>query len=151
MSLTEISRRRLLQMTGGGMLAGSLGLNASSALAQSATIKVWDQYSSDPLVGAFQKVLDNFAAESGYTIDRNVQLGAQIADIAATALSSGTGPDLLQYSVGKGNAGLLADAGLIVPLEDYAEQYKWRERLSSIALAEASLDGKIWGAHKKRK
>lgn len=146
MAITDVSRRRLLQLSGGGLMTGALGLAGRPAFAQDVTLKVWDQYSSEPLVGAFQKVLDNFAAKTGYAIDRNVQLGGQIADIAATALSSGTGPDVLQYSVGQGNAGLLAEAGLIVPLEEYAEQYNWREKLSAIALAEASLDGQLWGA-----
>lgn len=145
MKSTSISRRQLLQLSGGTAVAGALGLNATATFAQSSSIKVWDQYSTEPLRSAFQKVLDQFGSDVGHTLVREVQLGASIKDIAATALSSGSGPDLLQYSVGQGNAGLLADANLIIPMDEYAEEFGWNERLSKIALLEASLGGRIWG------
>jgi raffinose/stachyose/melibiose transport system substrate-binding protein len=146
MPLSAVSRRRLLQLSGAGLAAGALGSFSRSAFAQGASIKVWDQYSNEPLLSAFEKVLNNYSAASGNSIVREVQLGASIKDIAATALASGTGPDILQYSVGKGNAGLLADAGLIIPMEEYAAKYNWHDRLSGIALLEAGLDGQLWGA-----
>ncbi|MGJ8586100.1 MAG: ABC transporter substrate-binding protein [Marinosulfonomonas sp.] len=145
MNSIGISRRRLLKLSGAATAAGALGLGSQASYAQSASVKVWDQYSSEPMRSAFQKVLDRFGSDAGYNLIREVQLGASIKDIAATALSSGTGPDLLQYSVGQGNAGLLADANLIIPLDDYAAEYGWQDRLSSIALLEASLGGRIWG------
>jgi len=146
MPLSAVSRRRLLQLSGAGLAAGALTSLTGPAFAQGQSIKVWDQFATEPLLSAFQKVLDNYAASSGNSLVREVQLGSNIKDIAATALASGTGPDILQYSVGQGNAGLLADANLIVPMDDYASQYGWNDRLSSIALLEASLDGKLWGA-----
>jgi raffinose/stachyose/melibiose transport system substrate-binding protein len=146
MPLSALSRRRLLQLSGAGLAAGAFGTLARPAFAQGQNIKVWDQFATEPLLSAFQKVLDNYAAASGNTIVREVQLGASIKDIAATALASGTGPDILQYSVGQGNAGLLADADLIIPMEEYAAQYNWHDRLSNIALLEASLGGQLWGA-----
>lgn len=146
MSLSALSRRRLLQLSGASLAAGALGSLTRPAFAQGMSIKVWDQFSTEPPLSTFQKVLDSYASASGNTIVREIQLGASIKDIAATALASGTGPDILQYSVGQGNAGLLADAGLIVPMEEYAAKHNWHERLSNIALLEASLGGQLWGA-----
>src|SRR5690242_1030325 len=146
MPFSPLSRRRLLQLTGAGMATGVLAGLGGRAIAQDVSIKMWDQFSDEPPMSTFQQVLDNFAHKAGVKIDRNVQNGGQIANIAATALGSGTGPDILQYSVGKGNAGLLADANLIVPLEEYASKYKWAGRLSPIAMLEAQLNGKLWGA-----
>jgi raffinose/stachyose/melibiose transport system substrate-binding protein len=116
------------------------------AYAQSATIKLWDQFAAEPGQAAFQAILDAYAASSGNKIDRTIQPGATISQVAATALASGTGPDVIQYSVGKGNAGVLAEAGLIIPLDEYAAKYDWASRLSPIAILEAQLDGKLWGA-----
>lgn len=146
MPLTTLSRRRLLKLSGAGLAVGAFAGFSRPAFAQGQSIKMWDQYATEPLLGAFQKVLDNYSAETGAAIVREVQLGASIKDIAATALASGTGPDILQYSVGKGNAGLLADANLIIPMEEYAAKYNWNDRLSQIALLEAGLDGQLWGA-----
>lgn len=46
----------------------------------------------------------------------------QIRAIARTALASDTGPDtgpdVIYHEVGVGNAGVLADAGLVMSLED---------------------------------
>lgn len=146
MPLTAVSRRRLLQLSGAGLAAGAFGTLTRPAFAQQPSIKVWDQFGTEPPLSTFEKVLANYAATSGHNVIREVQVSATIKDIAATALASGTGPDILQYSVGKGNAGLLADAGLIIPMEEYATKYNWRSRLSGIALLEAELDGQLWGA-----
>ncbi len=146
MPFSPLSRRRLLQLSGAGLAAGALGALTRPAFAQGQTIKLWDQFASEPGQAAFQSLLDQFVAQSGHTIERTIQPGATIAQVASTALASGTGPDVIQYSVGKGNAGVLAEAGLIIPLEDYAAKYGWRERLTPIALLEAELDGQLYGA-----
>jgi raffinose/stachyose/melibiose transport system substrate-binding protein len=146
MPFSPLSRRRLLQLSGAGIAAGTLSWLGQPAFAQGASVKVWDQFSDEPPMSTFGTVLDDFSKKTGIKIERNVQNGGQISNIAATALASGTGPDILQYSVGKGNAGLLADAGLLVPLTDYAAKYKWQERLSPIAMLEAQLNDKLWGA-----
>ena len=64
---------------------------------------------------------------------------------ANVALSSGTGPDVIYYAPGPGYAGVLADAELIVPLEDLAEEYGWNERVAAAALEQAKIDGVLYG------
>ena len=44
-----------------------------------------------------------------------------------------------------GYAGVLADAGLLIPLDDYAPQYGWKERIAPPALEATTIDGKLYG------
>ena len=62
------------------------------------------------------------------TITREAIQTDQMRDTVNTAISSGTGPDLIFYDAGPGYAGVLAEAGLLLPLDDYAAQYGWDER-----------------------
>ena len=62
-----------------------------------------------------------------------------------TAISSGTGPDIIFYDAGPGYAGVLADAGLLCPLDDYAAQYGWTERVAAPALEATTIDGTLYG------
>ena len=62
-----------------------------------------------------------------------------------TAIASGTGPDIIFYDAGPGYAGVLADAGLLLPLDDYAAQYGWKERVAPPALEATTIDGTLYG------
>jgi raffinose/stachyose/melibiose transport system substrate-binding protein len=62
-----------------------------------------------------------------------------------TAISSGTGPDIVLYDPGPGYAGVLAEAGLLLPLDDYAAQYGWDERVAAPAAEATTLDGTFYG------
>lgn len=146
MPISQLSRRRLLQLSGVGLAAGALGGLVRPAFAQGTTLRTWDQFTAEPGTATFQAVLDRWQAATGNIVERTIQPGATISQVAGTALASGTGPDVIQYSVGKGNAGVLARAGLVIPLEDYATKYNWRSRLSPIAVIEAELDGQLFGA-----
>lgn len=61
------------------------------------------------------------------------------------ALTSGDGPDIFYYDAGPGYMGALADAGLLLPLDDYAEQYGWNDKIAGWALNACVRDGKLWG------
>lgn len=109
-------------------------------------LKVWDQFSTSPQRDAVRKIYNLF-------VDKHDKLGItptshngdQMTTVGKTALASGTGPDVIYYSVGKGTAGVLADADLIQPLDDIADKYGWRHSIAPFALQEASLDGKLYG------
>src|SRR4051812_47920635 len=98
-------------------------------------LRVWDQFTgpnetetADAIYAAFMEKNPNI------TITREAFSTDQIRDVVNTAISSGTGPDLIFYDAGPGYAGVLADAGLILPLDDYAKQYGWDTRVSGPAL-----------------
>ncbi|WP_433514635.1 ABC transporter substrate-binding protein [Nonomuraea sp. CA-143628] len=107
-----------------------------------ASLKVWDQFTTSPQNETVKKVYDLF---KGATITRTSQTGDQLTTVGKTALASGTGPDVIYYQVGAGNAGVLAEAGLIKPLDDVAAKYGWLDRLTPFAIREASLGGKLYG------
>jgi raffinose/stachyose/melibiose transport system substrate-binding protein len=109
-------------------------------------LRVWDQFTdpiesdnADAIYAAFTEQNPNV------TITREVFSTEQMRDVVNTAISSGTGPDLIFYDAGPGYAGVLADAGLILPLDDYAAQYGWDERIAAPAVEATTIDGKFYG------
>lgn len=142
----RLTRRRALQMGGSALALGAAGLPGRALAQEDGRLLVWDQFSDSPSYEMFEHLVQAFRdANPGAEVSRQNQSQEQLVTIASTALSSGTGPDILQYSVGRGNAGLLADAGLLLPLDDYAEQYGWHDRLIPVAIKEAELGGRLYG------
>jgi raffinose/stachyose/melibiose transport system substrate-binding protein len=82
----------------------------------------------DAMVAAFE------AANPDINVERDVQATDDMRPTIQTALNSGTGPDVFYYDTGPGFAGVLAEAGLLRPLDNlYADGsikvYDWtRER-----------------------
>lgn len=109
-------------------------------------LRVWDQFTvpeesavADAIYGAFQE------ANPNVTIVREAFSTEQMRDTVNTAISSGSGPDVIFYDAGPGYAGVLADAGFLLPLTDYAAEYGWDERVSPPALEATSLGGVLYG------
>ena len=107
-------------------------------------LRVWDQFTNptesdnaDAIYAAFTEQNPNI------TITREAFSTDQIRDVVNTAISSGTGPDLIFYDAGPGYAGVLADANLLLPLDDYAAQYGWDERIAAPA-AEATTNNGVF-------
>src|SRR5215217_4410272 len=109
-------------------------------------LRVSDQYTNpaesdnaDAIYAAFTEQNPNV------TITREAFSTDQIRDVVNTAISSGTGPDLIFYDAGPGYAGVLADANLLLPLDDYAAQYGWDERIAAPAAEATTNDGVFLG------
>ena len=109
-------------------------------------LRVWDQFTdptesdnADAIYAAFMEQNPNV------TITRETFQTDQMRDTVNTAISSGTGPDLIFYDAGPGYAGVLADAGLLLPLDDYAAQYGWTERVAAPAVEATTIDGSFYG------
>ena len=79
------------------------------------------------------------------TITREAISSDQMRQTVNTAIASGTGPDIILYDAGPGYAGVLADAGLLLPLDDYAAQYGWTERVAAPAIEATTIDGTLYG------
>jgi raffinose/stachyose/melibiose transport system substrate-binding protein len=109
------------------------------------TLRVWDQFTG-PESEAVDQIYAAFtAANPNITIEREVVSDQQMRQTANVALSSGTGPDVAYYAPGPAYAGVLADAGVIIPLDDIAEEYGWTERVAAAALEQAKIDGVLYG------
>jgi raffinose/stachyose/melibiose transport system substrate-binding protein len=109
-------------------------------------LRVWDA-STDPVESAnTDEIYAAFTEQNpNVTIVREVFSVEQMRDTVNTAMASGTGPDVIAYDSGPGYAGVLADAGLLLPLDDYAAQYGWIERISPPAVEATTIDGTFYG------
>lgn len=84
-------------------------------------------------------------ANPSIQIRREVQTTEQIRNVLRTALDAGQGPDIFAYDTGPGFAGVLAQAGLLLPLDDAYEQYGWNDRFFPIAKERTTFDGTAYG------
>ena len=109
-------------------------------------LRVWDQFVvpeesavADEIYAAFQE------ANPNVKIVREAFQTDQMRDTVNTAISSGSGPDVIFYDAGPGYAGVLAEAGFLLPLTDYAKKYGWDERVAAPAQEATSIDGVLYG------
>jgi raffinose/stachyose/melibiose transport system substrate-binding protein len=112
------------------MLAGFNSL----VLSQDEPIQLlyWDTYTvqNADMAGVVDTIIAEFEVQHpNVDIVREVQDFENMKTLINTALSSGTGPDVVLYGSGAGFMGPLVDANLLLPLDDYVEQYGWRDRI----------------------
>ena len=107
---------------------------------------MWDQF-TDPVESAAADAIYGAFEEANPNIDivREVVSTDQMRQTVNTAISSGTGPDIIFYDAGPGYAGVLAEAGLLAPLEEYAEEYGWRDRIAEQSLEATSINDTLYG------
>ena len=124
----------------------ALGPQLRTARAQEEVeLLVWDQY-TDAASDVVEEIYGQFEeANPNISIRREVYDSDQMNQTLRTALDSGTGPDVVLYDVGPAGAGVLADAGLILPLDDLDAQYGWSERLVPVAVEGATLRDQLFG------
>lgn len=107
---------------------------------------IWDQFTTPSESDVADAIYASFtAANPNITIRREVFDSDQMRQTINTALSSGTGPDIVFYDAGPGFAGVLADAGLLLPLEDLSAEYGWKDRIAETALQGATIDDQLYG------
>jgi raffinose/stachyose/melibiose transport system substrate-binding protein len=127
------------------LLFGSSFPVTQQASAQDTTLRVWDQFTG-PESEAIEQIYAAFMEQNpGVTIEREVITDQQMRQTANVALGSGTGPDVVYYAPGPAYAGVLAEAGLILPLDDMAAEFGWDERVATAALDQARIDGVLYG------
>jgi raffinose/stachyose/melibiose transport system substrate-binding protein len=126
------------------VLAGS---GVQPAIAQeSIELRVWDQFTSPEASDAADAIYAAFEEQNpNITIRREVIQTQQMQQTANTAITSGTGPDLIFYDAGAGYAGVLAQAGLLMPLDDMAAQYGWTDRVAPSALEGTMIGSQLFG------
>jgi len=124
---------------------GSLG-SIAQAQDEKIELRIWDQFTDEREANASESIYAAFTeANPNVTIKRESFQTDQMRETVNTALASGTGPDIIFYDAGPGYAGVLANAGLLAPLDDYATQYGWNDRVSAQSLEATTLDGHLLG------
>jgi raffinose/stachyose/melibiose transport system substrate-binding protein len=93
------------------------------------TLTVWDNFTRP----AEQEMIDTLnaefeAAHPGVTIVRESYETSDLTNLLPLSLSETSGPDVAMINQGIANMGALVQAGLLLPLDSYAEQYGWLER-----------------------
>jgi raffinose/stachyose/melibiose transport system substrate-binding protein len=112
------------------------------------TLTIWDQET-----GKVSKVWDQLNAEfeaeyPNVTIDRVNRDFGQLKTLLRLALQGDEGPDVVEANQGWPDMGQLVKAGLLLPLDNYATAYGWRDRVPAnvLAVSSWSSDGTEFGA-----
>ena len=128
------------------LAAGAAGPRAGQAQDEEIELLVWDLLTDEEESATVDRIYEGFTEQNpNITIRREVFSTDQMRQTVNTAIASGTGPDIILYDAGPGFAGVLANAGLLTPLDDYAAQYGWTERVAPSSLEATSLGGQLYG------
>ncbi len=102
----------------------------SPAIAQdNVTLVVWDNWTRDSEQAMIDQLDAQFeAAHPGVTIQREAYSTDDLGLTLPRELSQSTGPDVAMINQGLTNMAALVKAGLLLPLNDYADQYDWWSR-----------------------
>ncbi|HEX9823057.1 MAG TPA: extracellular solute-binding protein [Actinomycetota bacterium] len=112
------------------------------------TLIVWDQ----EVRGGQNQQIEQLNAEfmeqyPNVTIERVAKSFDDLFNTVKLAVSGPNPPDVVQANQGRSIMGALVEAGLLQPLDDYAEQYGWGDRYSEglLQLNSFSPDGQTFG------
>lgn len=125
------------------LVAMAFSMLSFASAEEQVEITFWHQFTDntvfDDIAAAFMEANPNIKINcvSIKTQDMNTTL--------KMALTSGTGPDIFYYDSGPGYMGALADAGLLLPLDSYCEEYGWKDKLAGWALTACERKGQLWG------
>lgn len=116
--------------------------SAPATTSSKAQLLYWDSYREE------STMMDGLIArfnESHPNIEVKRESQSQMRDILRTALDAGQGPDVFTYDTGPGFAGVLARAGLLLPLDEAYAAKGWNERVYPLAKQRVVFDGKPYG------
>ncbi len=124
----------------------------SPAAAQTnVTLVVWDNWTRDSEQAMIDQLDAQFEdAHPGVTIQREAYSTDDLGLTLPRELSQSTGPDVAMINQGLTNMAALVQAGLLLPLNDYADQYGWWSRYGAGLHARNSVtdDGSKVGSGK---
>ena len=107
----------------------AFGMAGQSAAQEKITLVVWDNWTRDAEQAMIEQLNQEFeAAHAGVTIQREAYDTSDLTDTLPLALSEDGGPDVAMINQGYTGMGALVQAGLLLPLNSYADQYGWWDR-----------------------
>lgn len=124
------------------------GVNTDIASVGDVTLTVWDQEVRGGQNEQIEKL--NAAFQAKYPNVKINRVSQSFDDLAATlrlALTGDDAPDVVQANNGRNTMGAFVAAGQLIPLNDYAEAYGWKDRFSPSILkfSTYSADAKVFG------
>src|SRR6266436_8081050 len=124
----SLSRRQIVAAIPAAALAA--GLPRDRAIAQDGrkVVTFWfGQANSDGQAALRNDLVEAFnVSQDKYLLQLEVK-GAAVNNLLKVALVAGNGPDIVQTS-GPSYLTAIANAGQVLPLDEFAARYKWRER-----------------------
>ena len=141
------------------MLTMLLVLSACSSLATPPTddpagetgdvkLVVWDQFYREEESKVIETLNAEFeAAHPGVKIERDSKVLEDLQMTVKLALGESDGPDVAQVNQGRSDMGSLVESGLLLPLDDYIEQFGWSNVFSTSVASRNSFtpDSKTFG------
>ncbi len=110
------------------LLVAALGLLPAAAQ-DAVTLVVWDNYTRDAEQAMIEALHAQFQdAHPGVTIEREAYSTDDLGLLLPRELSQENGPDVAMINQGITKSAALVQAGLLLPLNDYADQYDWWSR-----------------------
>ena len=112
------------------------------------TLVVWDQFYREEESKVIETLNAEFeAAHPGVKIERDSKVLDDLQMTVKLALGESDGPDIAQVNQGRSDMGALVEAGLLLPLDDYIEQFGWSNVFSTSVASRNSFtpDGKTFG------
>ena len=142
-----VSRKDFLKLGGGG-LAGAALLGAAGCGGSSSNEKVIRMFVGTAETAALEResirLVERFDQENPkYTVERESIPPDQVREVIQTRLRSEQPPDFFGYDTGPGFAGVLAEAGLLYPLDKAYEEKGWK--IYDWAKQRATYGGKTYG------
>jgi raffinose/stachyose/melibiose transport system substrate-binding protein len=124
-------------------------LMSGTALAQDRTPITWWYETVNPENRAhLQELIIDAFNEANPDQELSIDIrGAELDRQLRIALLSGSGPDIV-YTAGPSYVASMAQAGQLLPLDDYAEKFGWRERLLPVFLELGEYDGTLYALPK---
>lgn len=119
-----------------------------AAAQENITLVVWDTLVRPAEIAMMDQLSAQFeAAHPGVTVRHEGYNFDDLMLVLPQSLSEDGGPDVAQINQGATSMGALVQAGLILPLNDYADQYGWRDLYAASLHARNSFsaDGKTYG------
>jgi len=118
----------------------------SHAQDEKVELRIWDQFTDEAASNAADAIYKAYTdAHPNVTIKRESFQTDQMRQTVNTAIASGSGPDIIFYDAGPGYAGVLANAGLLSPLDGYASQYGWTDKIAAQSIEATSINGQLFG------
>lgn len=139
-----LSRRQLVATLPAAALA--LGLPKRPAVAQDGrkVVTFWfAQANSDGQAALRQNLVEAFNASQDKHLLQVEVKGAAVNNLLKVALVAGNGPDIVQ-TAGPAYLTAIANAGQVLPLDGFAETYKWKERFLPALLNTGVYGGKLY-------
>jgi len=138
------SRRQVVAAIPAATLAAALPRGPAIAQDGRKVVTFWfAQANADGQAALRNDLVDAFnASQDKYRLQLEVK-GAAINNVLKVALVAGSGPDIVQTS-GPAYLTAIAKAGQVLPLDEFAGKFKWKERFLPALLNTGVYDGKLY-------